>query len=110
MRKILKQLRDRGDPRLFTIKAALFVRRLYDESRDKVLTQKMPVVPIRDMWEECRDYLRTGERGNDANTASSEDPFCVGSARTIFFCWKAQSACRDKDRSYNKFLRTPLAT
>lgn len=44
MRKILKQLRDRGDLVIIYDKGCTFVEDFYDESRDKVLNAKMPVV------------------------------------------------------------------
>lgn len=109
MRKILKQLRDRGDLVIIYDKGCTFVEDFYDESRDKVLNAKDARCPNWDMWEECRDI---SELENAATTlipaSSGEDPFWQGSARTIF-AEGAERMRQDKDRSYNKFLRTLLA-
>nr|WP_244579900.1 type IV conjugative transfer system coupling protein TraD [Escherichia coli] len=109
MRKILKQLRDRGDLVIIYDKGCTFVEDFYDESRDQVLNAKDARCPNWDMWEECRDI---SELENAATTlipaSSGEDPFWQGSARTIF-AEGAERMRQDKDRSYNKFLRTLLA-
>lgn len=92
MRKILKQLRDRGDLVIIYDKGCTFVEDFYDESRDQVLNAKDARCPNWDMWEECRDI---SELENAATTlipaSSGEDPFWQGSARTIL--QKAQSVC-----------------
>lgn len=109
MRKILKQLRERGDLVILYDKGCTFVKDFYDESRDKVLNAQDARCPNWDMWEECRTI---SELENASTTlipaGSGEDPFWQGSARTIF-AEGAERMRKDEDRSYNKFLRTLLA-
>lgn len=109
MRKILKQLRDRGDLVIIYDKGCTFVEDFYDESRDKVLNARDARCPNWDMWEECRTISELENASTTLIPASSgEDPFWQGSARTIF-AEGAERMRKDKDRSYNKFLRTLLA-
>ena len=109
MRKILRQLRERGDLVIIYDKGCTFIEDFYDESRDKVLNALDERCPNWDMWEECRTLP---ELENVSSTlipsSSGEDPFWQGSARTIF----AEGAERmrySSNRSYNTFLRTMLA-
>ncbi len=109
MRKILKQLRDRGDLVIIYDKGCTFVEDFYDESRDKVLNALDSRCPNWDLWEECRSIAELENASTTLIPASSgEDPFWQGSARTIF-AEGAERMRKDEDRSYNKFLRTLLA-
>ena len=109
MRKILKQLRDRGDLVIIYDKGCTFVEYFYDESRDKVLNALDSRCPDWDLWEECRTISELENASATLIPASSgEDPFWQGSARTIF-AEGAERMRKDEDRSYNKFLRTLLA-
>ncbi|UAN24966.1 type IV conjugative transfer system coupling protein TraD (plasmid) [Enterobacter sp. JBIWA003] len=109
MRKIMKQLRDRGDLVIIYDKGCTFVEDFYDESRDEVLNALDIRCPNWDLWEECRTISELENTSSTLIPASSgEDPFWQGSARTIF-AEGAERMRKDKDRSYNKFLRTLLA-
>ena len=109
MRKILKQLRDRGDLVIIYDKGCTFVEDFYDESRDEVLNALDTRCPNWDLWEECRTISELENASTTLIPASSgEDPFWQGSARTIF-AEGAERMRKDPDRSYNKFLRTLLA-
>ncbi len=109
MRKIMKQLRDRGDLVIIYDKGCTFIEDFYDESRDKVLNALDARCPNWDLWEECRTISELENASATLIPASSgEDPFWQGSARTIF-AEGAERMRRDEDRSYNKFLRTLLA-
>ncbi|HHR4470776.1 TPA: type IV conjugative transfer system coupling protein TraD [Salmonella enterica] len=109
MRKILKQLRDRGDLVIIYDKGCTFVEDFYDESRDEVLNALDTRCPNWDLWEECRTISELENASTTLISASSgEDPFWQGSARTIFAAG-AERMRKDPDRSYNKFLRTLLA-
>ena len=109
MRKILRQLRDRGDLVIIYDKGCTFVEDFYDESRDKVLNALDSRCPNWDLWEECRSIAELENASTTLIPASSgEDPFWQGSARTIF-AEGAERMRKDADRSYNKFLRTLLA-
>ncbi|MBA1702522.1 type IV secretion system DNA-binding domain-containing protein, partial [Escherichia coli] len=54
MRKIMKQLRDRGDLVIIYDKGCTFIEDFYDESRDTVLNALDARCPNWDLWEECR--------------------------------------------------------
>lgn len=109
MRKILKQLRERGDLVIIYDKGCTFVEDFYDESRDEVLNAMDARCPNWDLWEECRTISELENASSTLIPASSgEDPFWQGSARTIF-AEGAERMRKDEDRSYNKFLRTLLA-
>lgn len=109
MRKIMKQLRDRGDLVIVYDKGCTFVEDFYDESRDEVLNALDARCPNWDLWEECRTIAELENTSSTLIPASSgEDPFWQGSARTIF-AEGAERMRKDGDRSYNKFLRTLLA-
>ncbi|EMV56583.1 type IV conjugative transfer system coupling protein TraD [Escherichia coli 2871950] len=109
MRKIMKQLRDRGDLVIIYDKGCTFIEDFYDESRDKVLNALDARCPNWDLWEECRTISELENASATLIPASSgEDPFWQGSARTIF-AEGAERMRRDEDRSYNKFLRPLLA-
>ncbi|MGT9856542.1 type IV conjugative transfer system coupling protein TraD, partial [Citrobacter freundii complex sp. 2025EL-00205] len=109
MRKILKQLRDRGDLVIIYDKGCTFVEDFYDESRDEVLNALDSRCPNWDLWEECRTISELENASTTLIPASSgEDPFWQGSARTIF-AEGAERMRKDEGRSYNKFLRTLLA-
>ncbi|EKC2245516.1 type IV secretion system DNA-binding domain-containing protein [Salmonella enterica] len=85
MRKIMKQLRDRGDLVIIYDKGCTFVEDFYDESRDKVLNALDSRCPNWDLWEECRSIAELENASTTLIPASSgEDPFWQGSARTIF--------------------------
>lgn len=109
MRKILRQLRERGDLVIIYDKGCTFIEDFYDESRDKVLNALDERCPNWDMWEECRTLP---ELENVSSTlipsSSGEDPFWQGSARTIF-AEGAERMRHSSNRSYNTFLRTMLA-
>ncbi|MDZ7320029.1 type IV conjugative transfer system coupling protein TraD [Kosakonia sacchari] len=109
MRKIMKQLRDRGDLVIIYDKGCTFVEDFYDESRDQILNALDVRCPNWDLWEECRSVAELENASTTLIPASSgEDPFWQGSARTIF-AEGAERMRQDDDRSYNKFLRTLLA-
>ncbi|MFQ6247257.1 type IV conjugative transfer system coupling protein TraD [Yersinia enterocolitica] len=109
MRKVLKCLRERGDLVIIYDKGSTFIEDFYDESRDKVLNAMDARCPNWDMWEECQSLPDLEAVSTTLIPSSSgEDPFWQGSARTIF-AEGAERMRHDKDRSYNKFLRTLLA-
>lgn len=109
MRKILKFLRDRGDLVIIYDKGCTFVEDFYDESRDEILNALDSRCANWDMWAECRTLPELENVSTTLIPASAgEDPFWQGSARTIF-SEGAERMRGDKDRSYNKFLRTMLA-
>lgn len=109
MRKIMKQLRDRGDLVIIYDKGCTFTEDFYDESRDQILNALDARCPNWDLWEECRTISELENASTTLIPASSgEDPFWQGSARTIF-AEGAERMRKDDDRSYNKFLRTLLA-
>ncbi|PLR30064.1 type IV conjugative transfer system coupling protein TraD [Chimaeribacter arupi] len=109
IRKFLEQCRARGDLVIIYDKGCTFVREFYDEKTDIILNPYDTRCANWDMWAECPTL---SDLETVANTlipmGASEDPFWQGSARTIF----AEGTHRlrnDKDRSYNKLLRTLLA-
>lgn len=109
IRKFLEQCRERGDLVIIYDKGCTFVREFYDDKTDIILNPYDARCANWDMWAECPTL---SDLETVANTlipmGASEDPFWQGSARTIF----AEGTHRlrnDKDRSYNKLLRTLLA-
>lgn len=110
IRKKLLHLKRKGAPVILYDKGCTFVEEFYDPERgDILLNPHDKRCPHWDMWGECQnlpDFESMTETlipmGNTA------DPFWQGSARTIF-AEGAERMRNDKDRSYNKFLRTLLS-
>lgn len=76
MRKIMKQLRDRGDLVIVYDKGCTFVEDFYDESRDEVLNALDARCPNWDLWEECRTIAEL------ENTSSTLIPASSGKIRS----------------------------
>lgn len=109
IRKFLEQCRERGDLVIIYDKGCTFIREFYDPTLDHVLNPYDERCANWDLWSECPTL---SDLETVANTlipmGASEDPFWQGSARTIF-AEGTEKLRGDKDRSYNKLLRTLLA-
>lgn len=109
MRKKLLQLREAGVPVIIYDKGNTFVEEFYDESVDIILNPMDRRCANWDMWAECQT-LPDLETVTETliPMGNSGDPFWQGSARTIF-AEGAEQMRGDKNRTYNRFLRTLLA-
>ncbi|WP_314723315.1 type IV conjugative transfer system coupling protein TraD [Rahnella variigena] len=109
MRKFLSYLRERGDLVIIYDKGCTFVEEYYDASKDKLLNPQDERCANWDMWGECPTLPSLETISTSLiPMGASEDPFWQGSARTIF-SEAAHRMRKDRDLSYNKFLRTLLA-
>lgn len=107
--KLLLQLRERGDMVIIFDKGCSLVKKHFNENRDKLLNPLDARCENWNLWHEC---LTTPDFDSMSNTlipqSTKEDPFWTGSARTIFTAVAAKLR-GDRERSYNKLLRTLLA-
>ena len=108
--KKLDHIARRKQPAIIYDKGCTVVEKFYDPARGDIILNPLDKrCPFWDMWGECLnlpDFESMTETLIPMGNAA--DPFWQGSARTIF----AEGAERmrdDKDRSYNKFLRTLLS-
>lgn len=107
--KLLVQLRERGDMVIIFDKGCSLVKKHFNENLDKLLNPLDARCENWNLWKEC---LTTPDFDSMSNTlipqSTKEDPFWTGSARTIFTAVAAKLR-GDRERSYNKLLRTLLA-
>ncbi|MEO8402420.1 MAG: type IV conjugative transfer system coupling protein TraD [Gammaproteobacteria bacterium] len=106
MSELLEQIRERGDRAIIYDKGGVYLEKFYQAGFDKLLNPLDTRGEEWDLWLECRD---SADFDNLAAAlipmpASTQDPFWINGARTIFSTAAFQMR-KESDRHHLKLLR-----
>jgi type IV conjugative transfer system coupling protein TraD len=109
IKELLDQIRAKGDRAIIYDKSCNFLEEFYQPNTDILLNPLDERGQAWDLWQECRDSADFDSlaAAQIPMPLSSQDPFWVNAARTIFSA-AAFEMRKDKDKSVMKLLQTLL--
>lgn len=111
IKELLDQIRKRGDRAIIYDKSCNFLEEFFDPTKDILLNPLDERGHEWNLWNECRDSADFDSlaAAQIPMPLSSQDPFWVNAARTIFSA-TAYEMRKDEDKSITKLLQTLLTS